>query len=573
MIQWKFYIDDTEYPQPESFTDLVLGLKRDPDYHGVIFEASVGSIIFTGPARDYILEKEAALGLKANIVFRADVRCDENGEYEEIIKGKLNMGKMEESCGTECSLSVPIEQENCTMLLRNRFDQKVDMDSLTAFDKITALEDYAYAGINVTMKSKSLQVSAEGTVAAEGDRVMYDTLLDENFALTYVRPTYSNKQSESITTTQLEPTVWIAGSSTLSDTVVSPVVLLEEAIDCFDGGFTYTFRIKGHIFLNGVFFTRLRIIKGTLPDTEDTLGFLPETGPDAGLTVLYDDDLELAGEDVDADFDETRTGTTSLNDGEGIWVYLFTRQNVRSASYGGYIEFDPETSVDIQAVQQCPETDSRVYLVNEALSRAVEAVTNGCLRVKSDYYGRTDSQPYASTTDGCGSLRALNSGLQLRQAVEAKLFLSPKDCFEGLNPIDNIGFGIEPDPARTGFDIMRVEDVRYFYRNEEVLALSAAPNVKVMVQETEHYSKVLNGYQKWEVEKVNGLDEFNSNREYRTSLTSVSNTLTILSKFVAGGYPIEVTRQQSYSVTGAADTKYDRLTPQSTSTRCLTWRC
>lgn len=567
MIQWKFYIDDVEYPQPESFTDLLLGLKRDPDYHGVIFEASVGSIIFYGAARDYILEQESLLGLKANIIFRAEVRCSENEEFEEIIKGKLNMGKMEEGCGTECYVSLPIEQENCTMLLRNRFDQKVDMDSLTAFDKITALEDYAYAGIDMNMPSKALKVGAKGSVVAEGETTNFDELPDNvGPTTTYLRPSYSVKEDESIVTTQLDPLVYIATNITFfGQATVSPVILLEEVIDCFNGDFTYSFRFKGHLRVENQlnlfgFDAWIRIIKGLLPEgNSDPLGYSPGTPPD-GMTVLGEYQFDRLGSDtlIEYDFDQTFAGSTTLEQGEGIWAYVYTLQSWRdSNNQNNFVTFDPETSVDIQAIRACPESDANVYLVNEVLSRITEAITNGCLKVKSDYYGRTDSQPYASTQDGCGSLRVLTSGLQLRKAEEAKFFLSMKDAMEGLNPIDNIGFGIEPDPARPGFDVMRIEDLRYFYRNEEVLALRAAKGVKIQVQEDQHYSNIKVGYQKWEVEKVNGLDEFNSNREYRTSLTSVSNTLTILSKFVAGGYPIEVTRQQSYASTGAADTKYD----------------
>jgi hypothetical protein len=86
------------------------------------------------------------------------------------------------------------------------------------------------------------------------------------------------------------------------------------------------------------------------------------------------------------------------------------------------------------------------------------------------------------------------------------------------------------------------------------------PEAEISVQEQLHYSVIKSGYQKWEVERVNGLDEPNSNREYRTGLTSVNNPIDITSKFVSGSYPIEVTRQQSFAATGAADTTYDNET-------------
>jgi hypothetical protein len=78
--------------------------------------------------------------------------------------------------------------------------------------------------------------------------------------------------------------------------------------------------------------------------------------------------------------------------------------------------------------------------------------------------------------------------------------------------------------------------------------------------ENKYASVIRSGYEKWEVQNINGLEEFNSTREYRTGLTAVNNTVDLLSKFVAGSIPLEITRQQSFADTGAADTKFDNDT-------------
>lgn len=557
MIQWRFHIDDVEYEEPGSFTDLVLVLKRDEVYHGVYFEASAGSIVFYGPAANYIMARERAEGIKAVINFKAENRCDENAEYDLLITGKLNMSKWNRECGNNCSISVPIEQSNCTMLLRSRFDQKVDLDSLLAFDKVTTLENYVYAGFDMLMPAKALQVSAEGTVGDEGDETNLDILPDDAInARAFIRPIYENKLSESIQTTQLVPTVWAASSNPLGDTAISPQILLDEDIDCFSGNFSYSFRFKGHAELHGGPDFKIIIVKGVLPDDQSPFSSL------TGMTILHE--LEIhnhPGDDsiYDDDFDHSFSGSTPLEIGEGIWAYMEVRQIFR-IDQDSYIRFDKETSVNIQAVRQCPDTESKVYGIHESLSRITEAITNGCLRVKSDYYGRTDSRPFAAEEDGCGSLRVINSGLQLRNAVDAKMFLSLKDAFEGLNPIDNIGFSIESDPTRPGYELLRIEPAEFFYQDEEIIQLPYAPSVKIQPIENEHYANVKVGYEKWEVEAVNGLDEVNANREFRTSFNSVTNTLNILSKFVAGSYPIEITRQQSFAKTGGADTTYDNET-------------
>jgi hypothetical protein len=53
-------------------------------------------------------------------------------------------------------------------------------------------------------------------------------------------------------------------------------------------------------------------------------------------------------------------------------------------------------------------------MVNEALSRLAEVITNGNLRVYSDYFGRTDAQPYTSGSDGAAGLTAITNGLLIR---------------------------------------------------------------------------------------------------------------------------------------------------------------
>lgn len=59
-------------------------------------------------------------------------------------------------------------------------------------------------------------------------------------------------------------------------------------------------------------------------------------------------------------------------------------------------------------------TEAPVYLINEALSRITEIITDGNMRVYSDYFGRTDAQPYTSGSDGAGSLTAITNGLLIR---------------------------------------------------------------------------------------------------------------------------------------------------------------
>ena len=209
-------------------------------------------------------------------------------------------------------------------------------------------------------------------------------------------------------------------------------------------------------------------------------------------------------------------------------------------------------------------SDCRVFLLNETISRITEAITNGNMRAYSDYFGRPNSQPYSTPFVGCGALEAITSGLFIRQmdtvrtATPPELNLSLDDVFKGINPIHNVGFGIEDDPNRAGFKMLRVEPVKYFYPDSIIFTATGVSELTLQCTPNKIYSKFLFGYEKWESQKYTGLDEFLTKREYRTSLTSVSNTLSQVSSFVASGYTIEIVRRLGNKT--SEDNSYDKET-------------
>lgn len=553
-MTFEFYLDDLEIEQPEGFADIILNMKRDDNWHGIFFEASTSDLIFYGEGAEYLRDKKEHDGLRADVTFRVQLACGVYDEPETILEGKLDFRKYVASCGTSCVVTMPVEQTGCIMTLRNRYDQKVDMDSNVAFNKTTAIQQYDKMNFDMEIAAKELEAAVDGSV--DGTDTIEGEITSPGGFLIYARPTYSIERQNSIQTGQLFPTSsWETNALSSFDSALSPQLLYEDNITCFNGDFEYNLRMKGTFNLpdNGVV-----VIINVKLITWDGTGNIFDNHTVVDQVALFNnpgDPLESGT------FDGSLSGSTPLADGIGLYgiVELGIIEGIL-LSVDFEITFDSDTFFTLTAPKLCPVTRANVYMTNESLSHVTEAITDGCLKVKSDYYGRTDSEPYASDEDGCGSLRILTSGLKIRRAENAKYFSSLKDLFDGLKPIDNIGMGIEEDTERPGEQVLRVETVDHFYQDVEILALPYVPDARIAVQEQLHYSLIKTGYKKWEVESINGLNEFNSNREYRTSLSSVSNTLDITSAFVAGGYPWEVTRQQSFAATGQADTKYDNET-------------
>lgn len=552
VLKYLCYLDDIEIDEPAGLADLEISIARDEKLHGMTFEASTSPLQFTGTAYLYLKNKKQTEGVKAKVIFRAMVACD-NYDYEELLSGRLNFGKYKESCGDVCNISIPWEQDSCAVVFNARRDQKVDMDGMFGVDGVTPMNNYAGLAVETELPAHELRVAADGSVAEEGDVIdlsIFPPTDTNDFTL---RPIYAIERSANINETQLNPSVFAASDNGLNDSVISPILLLDEVIDCFDDDFNYTIRMKGSYNFNyfsplgddNITVLRLIVGKGEYPSP---------------FTILHSQDLPFSPNSAVGAFDYTFTGTTPLNQGDGFYAYLRmtgTNVGIGGTVLTGSVTFDKETLADIEGVRSCPATQAELYMVHEALSRAAETITNGCVRAKSSYYGRKDSEPFSFPNDGCGGLRSVTSGLKIRRAPEDKFFASVKDLVEGLQAIDNIGMEIKDDQDIAGRSLMIIEDLPYFYRDVELLRHNAIPKATTDTEETKFYSKVNIGYKKWEVEAVNGLDEFNSNRQYNTSIDTIDSTLEQTSVLVAGSYPIEITREQSFADSGAADTKYD----------------
>lgn len=563
-MNFLFYLDNILIDEPVGFADISLRIKRDEQWHGIFFEATTNDLKFYGTAANYLMNKKRNEGMSAEVVFKAIVDC---GEADEIFEGRLDFRQYKEQCGATCFVTIPVEQTGCTMTLRNRYDQKVDLTESLAFDKLTVLPNYDGLNFAMELAAQKMKARIEGYVAAGGEEFNLDifpygtgpTYRGKQYA---VRPNYANAVVQSIDVSQLTPTVQAASDNGVNDSALSPVLLLDDSQQCYDNDVTYEGRIKGSVQVcmdddtgpgpNASFAMYIRVVKGN-------------DAPFGTTTLLHEltivDGVFPIGL-FNYDFDLPFSGSTNLADGEGFFAYFFldTNSDTRLCDLGdNHVTFDEETYIIINSEKECPPTDAVVSMVNETAARVVEAITDRCLTVKSDYYGRTDSDPYTSDEDGCGSLRILTNGLRIRNALTQNHFISLKEIFESLSPIDNIGMGVERGDV-VDVDWLRIEPVEYFYQDTEIIRHPNIPAAEFSVNPDQAFSLIKVGYKKWETEDVNGLDEFNSNKEFRTSLKSINNQLDATSGFIAGGYPIEHTREQSFVETGEADTKYDNDT-------------
>jgi hypothetical protein len=195
--------------------------------------------------------------------------------------------------------------------------------------------------------------------------------------------------------------------------------------------------------------------------------------------------------------------------------------------------------------------------VHEALSKTVATLTGQNNILISNYFGKLDSWLRTYANNGCGADYLLTIGKLLKGRLKEKdntdiaLTSSLSTLIEGLQSIFCIGYTYEYEQ---GAERVVIEDLEYFFQDYEILTFNDISDFEITPAQDLIFNTIEVGYEKYETEEVNGADEFNSKRHYSTPIRKHENKLNILSKLIAGGYPIEFTRQSRLR---SADYKYD----------------
>jgi hypothetical protein len=615
MSNWRFTLLDrlniaTVIEEPVGWDACEAALNRDKDYHGIFFDNQGDTFEFYDEAKDLLQAEYNSYGSQGNLVLIIEENCG-NG-YVEYSRGKFDFNKYEFICERSCFVKIPIESIGEVMDLRNRINQKVDLETLTGFDGTTALIPYSHLPFTMELPGKSINVQdkaiweMEGTTEislADVPNIQYDSAPSNyNFGWFQVVPQIETiKLSEfgkfstaltpennficsGIYNDDKCPDLFKVRAGNIAGTTdrtlyfdwsnCTPTLYNDNNKDNFDFinkfnlslSYTIQFDTKNAriLFLNKVVLIRRK--NGTT-EVLHNIQELSATGgsgsPGGYVTGSY-----WAPNTTHTVSDIFTISDIMLNDGDYLFIVLCgLSQYLNTEATAGDPAFNlvgKAGTLDLLALSKAVATTSKVFAINETISRVSEAITNDKLRAYSEYFGRTDSQPYTVDADGNGSLEVVTDGIRVRRqenkiAGKTSVFaVSLQDLFEGLNPIHNIGMGIEADINRTGYNRLRVEPWTFFYNNAVIFTCTNIDKIIRKAEARDIFSTFQFGYQKWEAEEFNGLDEFLTKRTYRTTLSQIKNDLSKLSKMVASGYALEITRRKGNE--DSKDWRYDKDT-------------
>jgi len=214
-----------------------------------------------------------------------------------------------------------------------------------------------------------------------------------------------------------------------------------------------------------------------------------------------------------------------------------------------------EMDVKIEQVSTFPASEASAFMIYEALNKTLENAVSIKRILLSKFFGRRDSQPRSYPQRGQGSWLALTSGLWIRNFKQGKnATVSFEDLWRTLNAILNVGMGVE---RISDEDYFVIEEVENFYQDKVWKEFKNIKDIDIDVAEDLRYNAYSYGFEKYENEAFNSLDEFLTKHSRSNDNKTTSNTYSKISKYIMSGYAIEVTRRKQFDKTATTSSEYD----------------
>ncbi len=258
---------------------------------------------------------------------------------------------------------------------------------------------------------------------------------------------------------------------------------------------------------------------------------------------------------------------TDILTGDEVYVYLETDVEHHSLDRNdGYtstliIENCTVNDYNISAsnVTSVPASKAEAIPFADAFSRTVESLTGEVGSFDNSFYALTDTYHQTAPTDTIQGKRMLMNGIHIRGwgLGEKPLTVTLSDLFKTAYALDAVGFGVKEVEGKFKAYVAPIKD---FYRDDVVLNLGVVDNLSKKVDLDKTYSTVETGYNKYDTDSTNSLDEFNGSREFKTHISAHNGNYEAISPFRGDGYGLETARRQDRLAAPNKSTPYDKDT-------------
>lgn len=499
--------------EPIGWDEATLKLERDKEFVGIVefydqpmtfyresFNGSDGGY-------DYIYDALSILGPDGDVTINIQISEDEGDTYEDLFSGLVDLSTYTEIDGYKIQCGI-IRNDLWSKFI-NRRSISVDFNSTTDLD----------GGTRPVLTPENMLLSSQKL------RQTYLGRQDEDTSIQYA--SVPNNEYGIIDFEQLQ-------------------------LDEIKQKFNYP-RVKSSTLPNELFAVEYG---GNYHISSDIYGSTAELlGNKIGASVnVY---LQI-NNDSPIGFTETAQGTDgidgrtryrysadhTLEKGDFIRIYF---QNVHGSAftwvwfanlfYDSFLRIDADTTYD--------DTYAKVYPLHEAFQSVCDRILGFNDSFSSTYLGHAGTQRQSYAGDGCGSPFVISKGLHIRgyDTTEKPFTASFDDLWNGANPILALGLQYKIVDGVEKIRISSREDL--FDENLTAIYLNNVNNIEKNIDTSNTYKNIKIGYNRWESEDYNGLDDPQTKHEYAAPLKKIGEEITLYSDFIAASLAIENTRRKT----------------------------
>ena len=563
-MRWQFTITDststaTVVEEPIGFTEMSYTLRRNMMHHGVFKTIDTGSLKFVGDAYTILNTEYETNGANAFSTLLIEYKCSEDDTYSTFFDGRFDFNTFSKNCGKYCYIECQVIASSCVDSFLSGVDTNIDFDTTTSLngDTITALSSNTLniAGQDILLYDKcnnNDELDSGGTQNVLGSANLCHLILPIRFPNTLqndfgvfnangYNPQFIQKNinaelpwDNTTTPPTISPSDWedYMQFTSIYDPVQSDLSCTSGVEATLNLNATVTVEPQFTCGLNDTFLVYK--IYNSITGTFKTFAFItiPSTAAIApgGIATF--------------NFTITDGSTFNLQPEETLCLFLQFRFQSNafptSADITINVDYNGTNTYQLYQNSSCALTTTKSYTLSNIFEWMPNAINN-CFDVTCDA--------------NCFNAYQVTNGLMIRNVttpVMPKLFLSWTDLFKNITKIFNIGWGLNG----AGTQIV-IGELSSFYSDTDVIDLGSVNEVKFEHARDLTYGLVNVGYTKWEAEEYSGLDEMNTQRQYKRNVTTNNNQFDLLSGFITAGYTIEITRRKNMPLTGTSDWRFD----------------
>lgn len=576
----RFKLDGRIIIDPIGFDGSDLEFARNETYFGIASQFS-NNLIFVKNGADYITFIKNTYGINKDVLITKETQNDQTDIWELDFTGFLDLSTYTYENG---KVNCKINSGGIEKLLKARESEQVEIDrtlSIDGFPITTAIPE-----ITVNLKGKAIQFTSDwaSTITSPDN---YCELGDRSrvgstgaFSSGIVFPIVNN--------TEGEDQAILYGSNVAQRDESSGVTHGTE------GQMFWANSTKKHVLKVNIDFSFFLTIKRAYWEWMNMDVFVAKFTDGAAYNMGEKVSIFSANAQAMAGYNNKQVpriihdGNYTLEIGESLGLIAELRYDLKNTtSTDAFVELKLdkiEGTMKVVENSTVEGSTSQGYLYKDLLSQLVKINTNDnngfisnflqnkLLGVTHGFFVRgfqkyINQNPVTIGSFNPGNIGSFQSfGFNFNQTpinlqppkpdpYFKPLMTSFKDAIRSLDSIEPVGVGIE---FRNGKENIVVENIDYFFNQNITLRLGQVTNLKRSIATEFYYSSLLFGSEKGgEYEEANGLDEFNTQTTYTTSITRLVKKYDKISKYRKDGTGKELARRKTYKDNPTTDTPYD----------------